>query len=275
MIIADIKRTYPDMHGAERRVADFILAHPKRVTQMSMAELSAETETSDATVMRVCRRINQSGFYQLKINLATQTADLSIAEASGGADGAPEDVVTLVDTIAANVSQLSKDITMEQISDCVELLAGANTVFTFGWGNMAAVADDFAHRLLCYGIDTFTSASMEYLMRRLILADEHDVIVVFSRSGESIYTIECCRIARRNGVKVIAVTGDDRSTTARLANVVIKTRPVSDVIDCGWGSASHVYELVAADILLYFLRDRCPVHDMDTRSEAVLSQFKN
>lgn len=274
MVIADIKRAYSEMHGAEKRVADYVLAHPQKVTQMSMAELSSETETSDATIMRMCRRIEQSGFYQLKIKLAMESANLNPA-AEAVANEAPQDVVSLVDIIAANVSQLSKDISMEQIETCVELISNARTVFTFGWGNTSEVAEDLAHRLLCYGADTFTSTNIEYIMRRIVLANENDILVAFSRSGESVYTIECCKLAKANGLKIILVTGDLRSSAARQADVVLKVRPFNDLSDAVLGSASHAYEFVAIDILLYFLKQRCPAYDMGAKSEAILGQFKN
>lgn len=275
MVISDIKRAYGDMHGAEKRVADYVLAHPRKVTQMSMAELSAETETSDATIMRMCRRIEQSGFYQLKIKLAMESAEAVPAATPATGGDAPQDVVSLVDVIAANVSQLSKDISLEQVETCVDLIASARTVFTFGWGNTSGVAEDLAHRLLCYGVETFTSTNIEYIMRRIVLGNERDVLVAFSRSGESIYTIECCRLAKANGLKVVLVTGDERSGAARLADVILKVRPLNDLADVVLGSSSHVYEFVAIDTLLYFLKHRCPAYDMGAKSEAILGQFKN
>ncbi len=274
MVISDIKRTYSEMHGAERKVADFILADPQRVTGMSMAELSAETGTSDATVMRMCRRIELTGFYQLKINLAIESADESASVAAKPTDG-PQDIVSLVDVIAANVAQLSKNIAAEQIETCVDLIVGAGTVFTFGWGNTGTVADDMARRLLCYGANTFTSANIEYMMRSIVLAGPGDLLIAFSRSGESIYTIECCKLAHANGLKVILVTGDAGSTAAKHADVVLKAHPINDVMDGAWGSSSHVYEFVVVDVILFYLRNRCPTYNMGAKSEAILSQFKN
>jgi DNA-binding MurR/RpiR family transcriptional regulator len=275
MIVSDLKRAYSGMHDAEKRVANFILEHPQKVTQMSMAELSSETDTSDATIMRVCRRINQSGFYQLKIALAMDSASADSATPPTEDPDAPHDVVSLVDTIAANVSQLSKEISMAQVEACVDLIAHARTVFTFGWGNTSTAADDLAHRLLCYGADTFTSTNIEYIMRRIVLANERDILIAFSRSGESVYTVECCKLARANGLKVILITGDPQSAASRLATVTLKASPVHDVANAAWGSSSHVYEFAVSDILVYFFQKKRPAYDMGLKSEAILGQFKN
>lgn len=275
MIISELKHAYTEMHDAERKVADYILAYPQQVIGMSMAELSSQTGTSDATVMRVCKKINQSGFYQLKINLAMETVSHEVNIDPAETPDDPRDVVSFLDTIAANISQLSKEISLAELDKAAKLITDARTVFTFGWGNTDTVADDLAHRLLCYEVDTFTSSNIEYIMRRILLASEKDVLVAISRSGEAVYTIECCKLAKDNGLKVILITGDNHSNAAALADVVLKASPLNDVAATTWGSSSHIYELAIVDVLLQFVQTLCSTYDMGLRSEAVLGQFKN
>lgn len=273
MLTDDIKRAYGDMRDAERRVADYILDEPARVTQMSMAELSAATGTSDATVMRMCKRVGQKGFYQLKINLAIESTGDTPKASAGTRDGHP-DIVTLVDGIAANVARLSQDISKDELLRAVDEIAGARTVFTFGWGNTNAVAEDLALRLLRYGINTFTSTSMEYTLRSIALADEQDVLVVFSRSGEATMAAECCKLAKVNGLTVVVVTSDKKSTVAKYADVLLKVAPSDDLLG-RWGESSHSYEIILNDLILYFLKDRTERYNLGTKTEAILGQFKS
>lgn len=272
MLTDNIKRVYGDMRDAERRVADYILSDPVRVTQMSMAELSSATDTSDATVMRMCKRVGQKGFYQLKINLAIESG--SESKRDEPTSGGSPDIVSLVDSIANNISHLSQDIPQERIDRAVELLANARTVFTFGWGNTNTVAEDLALRLLRYGINTFTSTSMEYTMRSIALGETKDVLVVFSRSGEATMAIECCKLAKMTGLQVIVVSSDERSTAASYADVLLKVNP-NDTLLGPWGESSHSYELIIIDILLFFLKKRTPRYNLGTKSEVILGQFKN
>lgn len=251
-----------------------LLSNPMQVTRMSMAELSEKSGASDATVMRVCKKVCDTGFYQFKIQLAMDLAENPSAASSSQTDEVPNDIVSFIDLMAANVAQLSKDLSMEQISESIDLILGAGTVYAFGWGNTGAIADDLAHRLLRYGINTFTSHNLEYMMRSIVLAPEGSVLIAFSRSGESIYLVECCKLARANGVKVILVTADESSSAAFLADVILKVNPVNGPIDC-LGGSSHIYEFALNDILLYFLKDKAPAYTVGTTSEAILGQFKN
>lgn len=271
MVVSELKRAYSEMHGAERKVTDYILEHTRDVTTMSMAELSAATGTSDATIMRVCRRIDQTGFTQLKINLAMEMAADTSLESPG--TERVTDVVSFIDHVATGISKLSKSISMAQVETCVEILLKARTVFAFGWGNTNTAAEDLSHRLLRCGINTFSSDNVEYIFRNIALADSSDAFVAYTRSGSSVNIIECCKLAQANDVPVILVTGDRESKAARHANVILEVRGQDDIME-DWGDASHAYELVINDLLLYFLKQRAPRYQMGIKTEAILAQFK-
>ena len=72
MVLDNIRTCYKDMTDAEKRVADYILSSPSSVVRMSMNRLSEASETSDATVMRMCKLVGETGFHQLKISLAME-----------------------------------------------------------------------------------------------------------------------------------------------------------------------------------------------------------
>ena len=72
MTLDTIRSCYSEMFQAEKKVADYILKHPEEVVELNIAELAKRSETSDATVIRMCRHVGYSGFYQMKISLASE-----------------------------------------------------------------------------------------------------------------------------------------------------------------------------------------------------------
>lgn len=70
MAIENIRQYYDEMSRAEKRVADYMMDHPEETLGLSIAELAKKSETSDATVIRMCRHIGYSGFAQMKLGLA-------------------------------------------------------------------------------------------------------------------------------------------------------------------------------------------------------------
>ena len=74
--------TYESLYDAEKKVADYIIAHPMDVVEMSIAELASHCEASQATVMRFCKKVGCTGFYQFKIKLAGEMRQQGEQEAS-------------------------------------------------------------------------------------------------------------------------------------------------------------------------------------------------
>ena len=65
-------RDFANLPEAEQEVKNFILKYPKRVLEMTTAEIAQETYTSSATVVRLCKRIGVGGFNKLKLLIAKE-----------------------------------------------------------------------------------------------------------------------------------------------------------------------------------------------------------
>lgn len=271
MVLKEIMKRYSGMSDAESRIADFVLANPQDVIHMSMAELASATDTSDASVMRMCKRIGQSGYYQMKINLAIETS--GEGDSSASHESIPADVVDFVEKTCSAVSGIAKNIGMAEVKESVEAITSAETVYTFGWGNSSTVAQDFAHRLMSGGVTTFNSDNVEYIMRSLVLAKQSDVLFAFSHSGQTILTIECLKLARDNGIRTVLVTNEPNGPMTSYADIVLCCGAEDSLLG-DWGQVSHVPEFVVSDLLLYFLKDRLERVSLGRKSEAILGQFK-
>ena len=70
--ILDIKILYPSLGAAEKRVADFLMADPSRVLPLSITELAEQSGGSEATIVRLAKRLGFSGYQQLKISIAQE-----------------------------------------------------------------------------------------------------------------------------------------------------------------------------------------------------------
>ncbi|HYG58664.1 MAG TPA: MurR/RpiR family transcriptional regulator, partial [Symbiobacteriaceae bacterium] len=60
----------PTLRRAEARLGTYIQAHPHDVIQLSITDLADRSGTSEATVVRLCRRLGFRGFQEFKIGLA-------------------------------------------------------------------------------------------------------------------------------------------------------------------------------------------------------------
>lgn len=69
-LILKIRSCLPDMSTAEKRIAQNILDNPRDIVHLSITELAARSQVSDATVVRFCRRLGMHGYQEMKVTLA-------------------------------------------------------------------------------------------------------------------------------------------------------------------------------------------------------------
>lgn len=268
MALKEIKDYYEEMSQAEKKAAKFVLEYPEKVVSLNLAEVAKRSGTSDATVIRMCRHIGYSGFYQLKIGLAIQCS-----EGKRLKNTRPKDVESFFSRVAAGISDVSKNIDMKVLKRCVDLLAKAQTVYTVAWGNTGEIAADFAHRLTRIGIKSFAADVPEYAMRGLGLAGENDVLVAFSHSGEALHVIQALQLTKELNIPSVLITDAKKSPATELADCVLATKAREHLFD-DLGGASHVLELIVVDALLYFLKDKETTVEKGNRAEFLLSHYK-
>ena len=118
MVVDSILRLYDEMYQAEKRAADFILQNPTRIISMNVSEVSRESDASEATIVRFCKRLGYTGFHQLKLTLASE---YGYGENERNKDDfRPDDVNGYLSLTATRVLNLSKNINTEAVEACVD-----------------------------------------------------------------------------------------------------------------------------------------------------------
>lgn len=69
-VLITITEKYDEIFKAEKKVADFILKNPEVAVNANVSELANYSGVSDATVIRLCKHLGYSGYYQMKICLS-------------------------------------------------------------------------------------------------------------------------------------------------------------------------------------------------------------
>lgn len=251
MVLERIEEHYKQMFPAEKKVADYIRKNSDEIADMNIADLANGSKTSEATVIRICRRLGYKGFYQLKISLAKEGTQHQLICYHGAQDD-PETVNYILQETANNIVDLSKQLNMNSILPCAKLIREANIVHVVATGNTAPAAQDFAFRLGRLGIRTNCSFVPEYCLGNINLGSSLDVVVAISHSGSSISVLQAAELAHKKKMKVIAITDVIQSSVAKFSTVTLAT-PVRNNLFRGFGAASNVHTLVVLDVLLYFI----------------------
>lgn len=265
---------------AEKRVAIYILNHHEKVLMMPIKQLAKKCQTSEATVIRMCRSLQFRGYRELKISISASTAkpqDLNERYRDLTSDAGVGEIVRVISnnnlrSIEATISVID-EATIEQ---AVDVLSIARKIMVIGVGASAIVALDFEQK--CQRINRWCEALIDshaQLTSAVHLTPE-DVVIAVSYSGETAEIIETLNIARNNHAKIISITCYGKNQVQKLADINLYVSALEQSVRSG-ATASRIAQLTIIDILFMSLASKNYTQSIDylerTR-EAIQTRFK-
>lgn len=211
-IIATLGAMQNSLSRASQRIASFILQHPERLPQLSIAGLAQYTLTGEASVVRFCRTLGYRGFQDFKMDLAIELAyhdndkspllDADVTE--------QDDIHTiglkLQNAVNGVLSETLNLLDAKQVAAVVRLLLKCRAVYIFGVGSSGITAADMQNKFMRIGlrVDAITNNHFMYMQATLLQQD--DVAIGISHSGSSKETVRALKLAKQAGATTIALT---------------------------------------------------------------------
>lgn len=219
--------SYDSFFEAEKKIADYILAHKSEMIDMTVAELAMASGTSDATVSRFCRRCGFNGFHHLKINLAKEIAEERGNSVEVSNDISRENLSQSLQNILANkIAELTQTITMmdtEELEQILKVIESAKTVQLVAVGNTIPVAMDGSFKFNQLGIAAVSGTIWETQMAFTCNLKEGDAVIIISNSGFSKRLMTLAAVAKENHTPIIAITNNPSSPLGQVCDYHITT----------------------------------------------------
>ncbi len=245
-----LRELRPRLADAERRLATYILRHPRQILDSSITLVAGRARVSEATVVRLCRRIGCRGYQDLRIRLA---ADLVLPPRQIYDEIDPGDDCPAVKRKVFGISIRALEETLDVLEDgaleaAVEAIAAARQVDFYGVGASGIVAMDAQQKLLRIGIaaqafvDPHVQAASAALLRR------GDVAVGISHSGSTRDTVHALGVARSAGATTVAITRYGPSPIEAVAQIRLHTISTEGGIR-GAAIASRMAQLAVVDAI--------------------------
>lgn len=220
--IQDAKKT---LRKSEEKVADYILAQASDAVNLPITELAERIGVSEATIVRMCKKIGFRGFHELKINLAIETVKPIQAVHEEISENDEIDVVlgkvmaAVNRTLQSTVDVLSK----AELQRAVDSLTEARSIQFYGLGGSGPVALDAAHKFMKIGkpITAYTDSHMQAMAASLV--SPADVVVVITHSGSSRDIVDAAALARERGATTIGITHYARSPIDKVIDIKLST----------------------------------------------------
>lgn len=236
---------------AERKLAEWILAQPEKVIYMSAKALSQASNTSPATVVRLCYSLGLEGFTDLKLKLS---ANQSTIEENLYTDIVPnEDVGTIKQKLLLKMSDgLEKnceDLEVDPIKQVINLLESTDAIFTYGIGASGIVADDFAQKFLRIGKKVIYSKDYHLLTTVIVTNETPSWVFLVSNSGEKQEVVNLALLAKDKGISVVCMTSKAHSTLATISDVLLHTADGGEAPLRSSATNSLLVQLYTVDVL--------------------------
>ncbi|MFJ7754013.1 MurR/RpiR family transcriptional regulator [Peribacillus muralis] len=215
-ILLRIESLLNQLPKSERKIAEYILEHPKDIVRMTIHELAAHADASSSAVTRFCRSIKVNSFSELKVSLSSL---ISQPEKKGFHDIEPDETIASIkDKIVSNSVQAIQETAHyldEAILDqIVETMRVADVIYVYGLGASWLIAEDITQKWLRLGKIVSANQDPHITATALAAASKNTVFFCISNSGETEEVLQLVDIAKAYGIKTIGLSrlGDNGLT---------------------------------------------------------------
>lgn len=236
--------TSAGLSRSELRVAEFMVANPRRVAVSSAAELAQLIGTSDATVVRTATSLGYRGFKDLRKSLMG-TSSLTAADIlEERIDGAEDNLLPVaIDATVALLGELRSPRVTAGWRKAVALLRNSQRIWPMGFGPAAAPAEFLALSLQRIGRQARPVTMTGFrLADDLLQMGDGDVVVVFAPVRLFKEIDATLDHARSVGASTVVISEALGLAVRGRADVAIGTPDTTD---------SSASELVAAFVLAH------------------------
>ncbi len=246
--IYTIRTKYATLSAKEKKIADFILEHPKESVNPSIEELAERIGISESTMVRFARKLGYTGYQRFRIALARETIpsseQLFETEVSEGED--PADMVFA--NARKNLEETYAKLDRNVLKEAAKRFALSHTLFLMGLGGSNILAQDAYHKLIRTGLNC--QYASDYHMQLILAsqAGEGDAALLISHTGAGHDTLALAEELRNNGCFLIILTSNIRSPLAKLGDLVLSvSNPTSSVVAESF--SARITSLVLIDVL--------------------------
>lgn len=140
----------------EQNILRFILEHLDEVPEMTLRQLAAKTYSSNASILRLCRKLGLDGYRSLILELAKESRTVPNTPVDWMMPFSHQDsikqIIASMNSISQAASQsVSESLDPDVLRKAALVILNSRQIFTAAVGDSAARTDTFRHMMLKLG----------------------------------------------------------------------------------------------------------------------------
>ena len=235
---------------SERAVAEFVLAHPEKVMQMSISEAARDIGVGESTVIRFCRALGYKGYQEFKLRLAQDLVEPVeyIHENISFTDNAEELAQKIFQTNIKAVEDTMRALDPSMVDVAAKALAVARKIDIYGVGYSSFTALDAKLKFVRLGLTADAYGDSHLQVMSAAALSHQDVAVGISHSGSTKDVVDALGAARKSGATTVSITNFSPSPITRVSDVVLLTASPESPLG-GEVLTSRIAQLCVIDVL--------------------------
>lgn len=258
-ILLRIMNNKDSFSSKELEVANAIINNPGKLLTSTITEYADFINTSPATVTRFCKRINITGFQELKLLIAKATSDEDLNIGSIERDQTTNTMETsegIINNVMTNaissIDRLNTLLDVTVLEGVVSKIASSRHILICGVGASGVVARDFHQKLVRIGILSHCDDDFDLAKVQVTSFDDRDLVIAFSYSGMKSEIKSIVSIAKNKGATIVAITKAGTNPISNMADYHIPVVPSEAIVRDG-ATVSRLQMLIVVDILYQML----------------------
>lgn len=236
---------------SEQKIASYILENPRDAVTLTANELGKRSSTSSAAVIRLCKSLNLKGFHELKLRVA---GDLQKTNNEGFRDIEPNEPLSSISEKMTNnsiqtIRETAELLSIESLQQAVDLLINARKIHFLGVGASSIIAQDAEQKFLRINKRAYAFKDIHLAATLVANAEEDDVVVGISFSGETPEVADILQLAQEKEAKTISLTKYGNWTVTKQADVNLYTSATKEPTFRSGATSSRMTQLQVIDIL--------------------------
>ena len=257
----ELRLCYAMLSRNQKKAADLLLENPEAAGNMTVRELAERAGVGQATIIRMLQAAGYESWSAFQRTVWREQGQQELPEAadrevSSAGRKSParrehrkyEAVFQIIRDDLTMISDMAKNLDLGQIEELVKVIKKAKIIDVYGTDNSANAAAELSGRMLHLGL---TSRNYSDLFFQKVSAGhlgKRDVAIGFSISGETQAVIDSLTAAKQAGAVTVAVTGDQVSGLAQIADYIFITPTIHFSEISRWIS-SRISQMAFVDAL--------------------------
>ncbi|HJC47478.1 MAG TPA: MurR/RpiR family transcriptional regulator [Candidatus Lachnoclostridium pullistercoris] len=208
-----------DFTYVERKIAAFILEHKDEIGVMTISGLAAATYSSNAAIIRMCRKMGMKGYKEFRIQLVRDIERRQREKLPVNMDrpfykeaSASDIVKQISDLMTETIRTCYESMPVRELERAARWIVEADTIYIHAVGDSMISAIAFSNRLIKLNKRAVVVNQYGEEWAYVRNAGRRDVMMVISYSGHNLLKRNLCAGLRRKGCRTILISSLEKVT---------------------------------------------------------------